>query len=81
MDAPRVGAAVGVPTRIVDLQLAQETGCGREAPSLLGVQDLIDGADWALDLAMSPATGQHVAQGGVHPLANVRLLAPVPIAA
>jgi 2-keto-4-pentenoate hydratase/2-oxohepta-3-ene-1,7-dioic acid hydratase in catechol pathway len=76
---PRVGAVVEDATRIVDLQTAHQARYDCESPGLRSMQDLIEGGDAALDMAMSLERNPGSGLGAVQPAQDVRLLAPVPV--
>jgi 2-keto-4-pentenoate hydratase/2-oxohepta-3-ene-1,7-dioic acid hydratase in catechol pathway len=74
-NAECIGAVVDGDSRIVALQATHEARFGRPSPALASMQALIEAGDAGLDLAQSMAADRGVAR----PLAEVRLLAPVPI--
>jgi 2-keto-4-pentenoate hydratase/2-oxohepta-3-ene-1,7-dioic acid hydratase in catechol pathway len=71
----RVGAVVDGDRRIVDLQAVHEARYGKPSPSLVSMQSLIEAGDAGLDLAAALAAQRNESQS----LADVRLLAPVPV--
>jgi 2-keto-4-pentenoate hydratase/2-oxohepta-3-ene-1,7-dioic acid hydratase in catechol pathway len=71
----RVGAVVDGDRRIVDLQAAHEARYGKPSPSLVSMQSLIEAGNAGLDLAAALAAQRNASQS----LADVRLLAPVPV--
>ncbi len=77
----RVGAVIDDATRIVDLQSLHQARYGDEAPALRSMQELIEGGDAALDMAMSLARAGDGKTHATLPLADLRLLAPVPVPA
>jgi len=77
--APRIRAVIAGAARSIHLQAMHEERYGRKFRVLRSLQHLIEGGDAALDLAASLASSYHVASDGAHAVADVRLLAPVPI--
>ncbi|WP_376093768.1 fumarylacetoacetate hydrolase family protein [Roseomonas sp. CCTCC AB2023176] len=70
---PRIGSVLH--DRVLDLQGAHAAHSGADSPYLADMLALMDGGDAALDLARALA----VRDGPTHALAEVRLLAPVPV--
>jgi 2-keto-4-pentenoate hydratase/2-oxohepta-3-ene-1,7-dioic acid hydratase in catechol pathway len=77
----RIGAVIDDTTRILDLQSLYQARYGEEAPALRSMQDLIEGGDAALDMAIALERAGNGKARAALPLKEVRLLAPVPIPA